>query len=102
MTDDFGKCPVCKQGKIVKRKTKKGKIFYPCSSSSCDFVIWSEMSHRKLRDREIKELVNYQKTSKLKGFKSRNNKSFEACLKIDNNKVVFDFANNPKGENSNG
>lgn len=103
VTDDFGKCPVCKQGKIVKRKTKKGKIFYPCSSSSCDFVIWSEMSHRKLRDREIKELVNYQKTSKLKGFKSRNNKSFEACLKIDNNKVVFDFANNnTKGENSNG
>ncbi|WP_412770451.1 topoisomerase C-terminal repeat-containing protein [Staphylococcus epidermidis] len=51
----------------------------------------------------MKELVNYQKTSKLKGFKSRNNKSFEACLKIDNNKVVFDFANNnPKGENSNG
>ncbi|WP_423830827.1 topoisomerase C-terminal repeat-containing protein, partial [Staphylococcus epidermidis] len=32
----------------------------------------------------------------LKGFKSKNNKSFEASLKIENDKVVFDFPSKDK------
>ena len=34
------KCPKCKTGNIIMRKTKKGKIFYGCSNyPKCDFII---------------------------------------------------------------
>ena len=36
-------CPKCKKGEIVKRKSKKGKIFWGCLNyPKCDFVLWSE------------------------------------------------------------
>ena len=35
-------CPKCKEGKLVARKTKKGKIFYGCNSfPKCDFA-WGQ------------------------------------------------------------
>jgi DNA topoisomerase-1 len=36
-------CPKCKKGEIIKRKSKKGKIFWGCSNfPKCDFALWSE------------------------------------------------------------
>lgn len=35
------KCPKCKDGDIIMRKTKKNKVFYGCSNyPECDFVEW--------------------------------------------------------------
>jgi len=35
----FGKCPKCKEGEVVERRSKKGKVFYGCSRyPDCDFV----------------------------------------------------------------
>jgi len=35
------KCPKCKEGEIIEKKTKKGKIFYGCSNwPKCDFALW--------------------------------------------------------------
>ncbi|MDP4119689.1 MAG: type I DNA topoisomerase [Bacillota bacterium] len=40
-------CPKC-GGKIIERKTKKGKPFYGCNNyPNCDFVSWSEPSKEK-------------------------------------------------------
>ena len=37
------KCPNCKDGDIILRKSKKGKAFYGCSNyPDCDFVSWSK------------------------------------------------------------
>ena len=37
------KCPNCKDGDIILRKSKKGKAFYGCSNyPNCDFVSWSK------------------------------------------------------------
>jgi DNA topoisomerase-1 len=37
------KCPKCKEGDIISRKTKKGKIFYGCSRfPKCDFASWDK------------------------------------------------------------
>jgi DNA topoisomerase-1 len=37
------KCPKCKTGDIISRKTKKGKIFYGCSNfPKCDFAAWDK------------------------------------------------------------
>ncbi|MHB1687520.1 MAG: type I DNA topoisomerase [Ignavibacteriaceae bacterium] len=34
-------CPKCKEGNVVERKSKRGKIFYGCSRyPNCDFVSW--------------------------------------------------------------
>ena len=37
------KCPKCKDGDIIMRKSKKKKIFYGCSNyPDCDFVAWNK------------------------------------------------------------
>ena len=37
------KCPKCKKGKIVEKRTKKRKLFYGCSNwPDCDFATWYE------------------------------------------------------------
>jgi DNA topoisomerase-1 len=41
-------CPKCKKGEIIKRKSKKGKIFWGCSNfPKCDFALWSEPTGEK-------------------------------------------------------
>ena len=37
------KCPKCKEGKIVQKRTKKNKIFYGCDQyPKCDFALWDK------------------------------------------------------------
>jgi len=37
------KCPKCKEGDIIARKSKKGKMFYGCNKyPDCDFVMWNK------------------------------------------------------------
>ena len=37
------KCPKCKEGDIVARKTKRGKLFYGCNRfPKCDFALWDK------------------------------------------------------------
>ena len=38
----FGECPKC-NGKIVEKRTKRGKIFYGCDQyPKCDFASWDK------------------------------------------------------------
>ena len=59
------KCPECKQGDIIERKTRKGKTFYSCSRyPECKFALWDKPTGEKCpkcnsllvqtRDRKIK------------------------------------------------
>ncbi|KIX90256.1 DNA topoisomerase I [Staphylococcus microti] len=37
------KCPTCKDGDVVERKSKKNRLFYGCSNyPTCDFVSWDK------------------------------------------------------------
>jgi len=37
------KCPKCKKGKLVEKRTKKRKIFYGCNQyPKCDFALWDK------------------------------------------------------------
>ncbi len=38
-------CPICGQDVIIK-KSKKGRIFYGCSNTDCDFISWDRPSGR--------------------------------------------------------
>jgi DNA topoisomerase-1 len=42
--EDSGvECPQCHQGSILKRKSRRGKIFYSCARyPDCDYAIWNE------------------------------------------------------------
>jgi DNA topoisomerase-1 len=36
-------CPLCKEGQIVERKTKRGRLFYGCSRwPDCNFATWQK------------------------------------------------------------
>lgn len=58
-------CPKCKSGSLI-----KGKKAYGCSEygKSCDFVIPFVVMHKKLSEKNVLDLVNKGKTTKIKGF----------------------------------
>ncbi len=36
-------CPQCQKGSLLKRKSRRGKIFYSCSTyPDCDYAVWNE------------------------------------------------------------
>ncbi|HYF97523.1 MAG TPA: topoisomerase DNA-binding C4 zinc finger domain-containing protein, partial [Coxiellaceae bacterium] len=42
-SDTQVECPVCKKGTLLKRKSRRGKIFYSCSKyPECEYAIWDE------------------------------------------------------------
>ena len=41
-------CPQCKEGQIIRRKSRRGKIFFGCSTfPQCDFALWQKPVNRK-------------------------------------------------------
>lgn len=87
----FGRCPKCKQGEIIKKNTNKFTV-YSCANQ-CDFVLFDKYGNKKLSDSIIKELITNGKTSKeIKGFKSKAGKTFGAILKLNEEyKITYDF-----------
>lgn len=71
IVDDLNiKCPKC-DGSIVKRKSKKGRIFFGCSNyPECDFVSWDEPIEEKCP--ECNGLMVSKKTKKEKTIKCIN------------------------------
>jgi len=42
------KCPKCKKGEIVEKRTRKGKVFYACNRyPECDFAVWYKPTGEK-------------------------------------------------------
>lgn len=94
-----GKCPKCK-GNVVHR----GKHYF-CEHNNrkdasgnevtpkCDFVLWGELSSKKLPESAVAALLEGKTTRVLKGFTSRSSgKDFDAALKLGaQGKVDFVF-----------
>lgn len=84
----IGTCPKC-GGNV----TDKGK-FYGCSNyktKDCKFSLPKKWSGKTIPKKNIHELLDKGITSEIKGFKSKKGKAFNAKLKIENNKLTFDF-----------
>lgn len=84
----LGKCPLC--GRDV-TESQKG---YGCSGwkEGCKFVIWKEISGKKITPAQAKELLEKGRVGPLKGFKSRTGKEFSAALVLEGGKVELDFS----------
>jgi DNA topoisomerase-3 len=84
----LGNCPLC--GAEVREQQKS----YSCSGwkQGCKFVIWKTMAGKKISARTAKSLLTKGVTSRLKGFKSKAGKPFDARLKLVDGKVQFDFS----------
>ena len=52
------KCPKC-GGEIIKRRTKKGRLFYACENKDCDFMSWQrprdDEDARKIAEKQAKQ-----------------------------------------------
>ena len=87
-SQSVGKCPVCKNGLMLDKKT-----FYSCSEykNNCNFTISKKIADKKLTEKNIKDLLVKGKTTKIKGFKSKKGTKFDAVLIIKDNKISFEF-----------
>ncbi len=84
----LGKCPLC-QNKIVEYPKS-----FSCDqwSKGCPAVIWKEIAGLTLNKSHVKVLLTNGKTERLKGFKSKKGKPFEASLVFSKEgKVQFSF-----------
>ncbi|WP_347553671.1 DNA topoisomerase III (plasmid) [Pediococcus pentosaceus] len=69
----------------------KQKFYIVKPKQGEDFTLPKKWSSKTLGKTAIKALVTKGETSKLKGFKSKKGKSFDAKLKLDGHKLGFDF-----------
>ena len=85
--DIVGVCPLC--GEQVRR----GKFSYGCMGykNGCKFSIGANICGRAISVSNAKMLLETGKTSKIQGFISKKGTTFDAYLKIDGDKCVFDF-----------
>ena len=85
--DVVGKCPLC--GNTV----VKGKYGYGCLGykEGCKFRIGSFICKRSISLSNARLLLETGKTAEIQGFISKAGKPFNARLKLDGEKVVFDF-----------
>ncbi len=85
--DLVGTCPVC--GKEV----VKGRYGYGCMGykEGCKFKIGSFICKRTISITNARKILAEGVSSEIQGFVSKNGKPFNARLKLDGDKVVFDF-----------
>ena len=85
--EPVGPCPLC--GKPVLR----GRYSYGCSGykEGCNFRLNLEICKRVIPISAARDLLQTGQTVKLKGFTSKNNKPFDAALKLENGKIIFNF-----------
>ncbi len=82
-----GRCPVC--GKQVVR----GKYSYGCIgfNEGCNFRVGINICKKTIPINEVRLLLGEGRTSKMRGFISKNGKTFDARLVIKDGSAVFKF-----------
>ncbi|RPI76497.1 MAG: type IA DNA topoisomerase [Desulfobacteraceae bacterium] len=85
----LGKCPLCGLDVVETPKA------YGCSGykeKGCNFKIWKTIAGKNISEKTAETLLSTKKSKKLKGFKSKAGKNFEAALYIDDQgNVKFQF-----------
>jgi DNA topoisomerase-3 len=87
-------CPQCKKEQLLS---------YPslvrCADKECNFVFYRKRNDKVLTDKQIISLFTTGKTEVIKGFKSKNGKSFDASLVLDGNmEIKYKFPENKENK----
>ena len=85
-------CPKCSQGRII-----EGRRGFGCSRyrEGCDFVVWKEISGKRLTEKQIHALIGKRKTPLIWRFKGPSGGKFNARPRLDSQcKVVLEGAEN--------
>lgn len=85
--DIIGKCPLC-GGDVI-----KGRYGYGCRGykDGCKFKINGVICKRVISASNARMILENGRSSCIQGFLSKSGKVFDAYLKLDDGKVVFDF-----------
>lgn len=85
------KCPKCKNEIF-----KSTKSFYCSTYPECDFTLFQTIFEKKLSQRNIEELIKGKRQS-IKGFRSKQKKTFDATVFLNNEyKIELEFKNKSK------
>ena len=90
--DVVAKCPMCG------RDMKRFRNFYGCTGykDGCKFSVNISVCSRVISIANLKSLTETGKTAVIQGFVSpRTGKTFDAALKLEDGRAVFDFARKP-------
>lgn len=85
--DLVGKCPICQKDVI------KGRYGYGCTGykDGCKFKINGIICKRAVSISNARRILADGRSSEIQGFISKNGKPFNAFLRLDGDRVVFDF-----------
>ncbi len=84
--DVIGKCPLCGN------EVMKNRYNYGCKNyKECKFKIPTSICNRVISVSHAKMLLEKGETSKIEGFVSKAGKTFSAKLKLEGEKIIFDF-----------
>lgn len=86
--DVVGKCPLC-QNDVVRTRFGYGCTGY--KTNGCKFTVNSKICGRVISISNMKKLLEDGETYNISGFVSKNNKSFDAKLYLEDGKVKFKF-----------
>ena len=87
--DVVGKCPLCASD------VRRNKFGYGCSNykNGCKLQISAYICGRAISKRNVALMLESGRTSVIKGFVSaRTGKSFDAALRLEGERCVFDFS----------
>ena len=86
-------CPKCGQGQII-----QGKRGYGCNRyrEGCDFVVWQQVSGKRLTENQVRTLIDTGQTRLIRGFVSPAGEKFAARLRLDEQgRTVFGLQERP-------
>ncbi|MBQ8859013.1 MAG: topoisomerase C-terminal repeat-containing protein [Clostridia bacterium] len=86
--EDVGTCPLC-SGRV--RRTVFG---YGCANykeNGCRFSVRMSICNRVISPANMRLLLNSGKTAKIEGFVGKSGKQFDAALRLEDGRAVFDF-----------
>ncbi|MDQ3000768.1 MAG: DNA topoisomerase [Fibrobacterota bacterium] len=89
---DSNLCPKCQKAGF--RENSYG--LFCEDKDGCGFKLWAKVGEKKLSPKNLTDLLSKGKTGMIKGFKSKEGKKFDAALKLQDWRVVYDFDDPPK------
>lgn len=93
---DSNLCPKCQKSGF--RENNYG--LFCDDKNGCGFKLWAKVGEKKLSPKNFSDLLTKGKTGILKGFKSKEGKKFDAALKLQDWRVLYDFDVTPTPKTS--